>query len=71
LNRRYQSLFETSPLQVVGIGNEGEARVVELLGAPFFIATLFLPQMGALNGEQNPLVTAFVDAAAAGAAGPK
>jgi len=64
LNRRYQVLFERGDLRVVGVGDQGEARVVELTGARFFIATLFLPQMASLAGELNPLIDAFVQAAA-------
>jgi CTP synthase (UTP-ammonia lyase) len=63
LNRRYQVLFEPSDLRVVGVGDEGEARVVELAGARFFIATLFLPQMAILAGQPIPLIDAFVGAA--------
>ena len=63
LNRRYQALFERSDLRVVGLGDEGEARVVELAGVRFFIATLFLPQMAALEGEPSKLIDAFVGAA--------
>lgn len=62
LNRRYQALFERSELHVTGVGDEGEARVVELAGARFFIATLFLPQMAALEDKPSPLIDAFVRA---------
>ena len=65
LNRRYQELFERSDLRIVGVGDEGEVRVVELAEARFFIATLFLPQMAALEGERTVLVEAFVGAALA------
>ena len=63
LNRRYQTLFEQSDLRVVGVGDEGEARIVELTGARFFIATLFLPQMAVLKDEPIPLIDAFLGAA--------
>jgi CTP synthase (UTP-ammonia lyase) len=64
LNRRFQPLFEGSDLSVVGVGDEGEARVVELAGARFFIATLFLPQVAALEDEPSPLIDSYVRAAA-------
>jgi CTP synthase (UTP-ammonia lyase) len=63
LNRIYQPLFEASDLRVSGIGDEGEARVVELAGHPFFFGTLYLPQNAALIGEDHPLIHAFVSAA--------
>ncbi len=36
----------------------------EVPGHPFFVATLFQPQMSALDGELHPLVTAFAEEAA-------
>lgn len=63
LNRRYQPLFEHSDLRVTGVGDEGEARVVELIGHPFFVGTLYLPQNSALEGETHPLIEAFLAAA--------
>jgi CTP synthase (UTP-ammonia lyase) len=64
LSRRYQPLFERSDLRVSGVGNEGEARVVELAGADFFIATLYLPQLGAIESGASPLIDAYVRAVA-------
>ena len=37
-------LLSRGPLRVVGSDAEGEVRVVELPGHPFFIGTLFVPQ---------------------------
>jgi CTP synthase (UTP-ammonia lyase) len=65
LNRRYQPLFEQSHLRVTGVGDEGEARVVELAGHAFFVGTLYLPQNSALDGETHPLIEAFLRAASA------
>ena len=61
LNRRFQPLFEESELRVTGVGAQGEARVVELADARFFIATLYLPQLAAV-AEPHPLIDAFVTA---------
>jgi CTP synthase (UTP-ammonia lyase) len=63
LNRRYQPLFEQSALRVTGVGDQGEARVVELAGHPFFVGTLYLPQNTALDGRTHPLIEGFVRAA--------
>jgi CTP synthase (UTP-ammonia lyase) len=63
LNRRFQPIFEKSELRVTGFGDEGEARVVELEGHPFFLGTLYLPQNAALHGETHPLIEAFLRAA--------
>jgi CTP synthase (UTP-ammonia lyase) len=68
LNRRYQPLFARSELRVSGIGDEGEARVVELAGAAFYVGTLYLPQLAAAQGEPEPLIDGFVQAAAGASA---
>lgn len=63
-NPRYQSLFEGREMCVTGTDVTGEARVVELAGHPFFMATLFQPERSALVGVAHPLVNAYVQAAA-------
>jgi CTP synthase (UTP-ammonia lyase) len=69
LNRRFQPLFENSELRVSGTGDEGEARVMELSGHPFFIGTLYLPQTAALHGESHLLIDSFLQAAGGGPGG--
>src|SRR5439155_23558112 len=59
LNPEFQPLFDRASLRIVGRGPEGEARVVELAGADFFIATLFLPQMSPLHSDPHPLIGAL------------
>lgn len=61
LNAAFQPLFEQSALKVSGVGDRGEARVVELEGAKFFMGTLFLPQIAGAE-EAHPLVDGFVRA---------
>jgi CTP synthase (UTP-ammonia lyase) len=41
----------------------GDVRAVELVGHPFFIATLFQPERSGLRGVDHPLINAFVEAA--------
>ena len=64
LDPEYQPLFEGGPLRITGHGDAGEARVLELAGAEFYIGTLFMPQIAVAAGEPHPLVDAFVRAAA-------
>lgn len=64
INPQYQSLLDGSAMAITGVGADGEARVVELKGHPFFIATLFQPERSALAGRVHPLITAYVQAAA-------
>jgi CTP synthase (UTP-ammonia lyase) len=51
-------------LRIVGSDAEGEARVVELPGHPFFVGTLFVPQARSTPQAPHPLVNAFVTSVA-------
>jgi CTP synthase (UTP-ammonia lyase) len=61
LNGRYRRLVEGGQLYVAAVDDQQEIRAVELDGHPFFVATLFQPEMGALP---NPIVGAFAAACA-------
>ncbi len=50
-------------LKVTGWDNEGDVRAVELTTHPFFVATLFQHERGALDGRPVPLVREFLRAA--------
>lgn len=63
LNPDYQPLFDQGALHITGVDAHGEARVLELDGHPFFLATLFQPERAALKGIVPPLVRAFLQAA--------
>jgi CTP synthase (UTP-ammonia lyase) len=65
LNQNYLSRFSNGPLMVTGTDRAGEARIVELSGHPFFVATLFLPQLLSRPKVPHPLVVAYLAAAAA------
>ncbi len=56
LNNRYRRLLEGQNLMVTAVDDQDEIRAVELDGHPFFVATLFQPELGA---QPNPLVEAF------------
>ena len=56
--------LKTGTLRVVGSDAEGEVRVIELPGHPFFIGTLFVPQALSTPEKPHPLVTAFLEAVA-------
>jgi CTP synthase (UTP-ammonia lyase) len=64
LDPEYQPLFDRGPLRITGHGEAGEARILELEGAQFYIGTLFMPQLAVTAEEPHPLVDAFVRAAA-------
>ncbi|HKO44917.1 MAG TPA: gamma-glutamyl-gamma-aminobutyrate hydrolase family protein [Pyrinomonadaceae bacterium] len=55
----------SSRLRISGSDSEGEVRVIELPGHPFYVGTLFVPQTRSTEQQPHPLVTAFVQAVAA------
>lgn len=62
VNPECVSLIRSGQLQVTGSDSEGEVRVVELPNHPFFIGTLFVPQVRSTSEMPHPLVTAFLKA---------
>lgn len=64
LNPDYQEELHRSGFRIVGTDTTLEARILELQGPPFFIATLFVPQDRSRPGSPNRLITAFLEAAA-------
>jgi CTP synthase (UTP-ammonia lyase) len=65
LNNRYRRLIEGKGLYVAAVDDQDEIRAVEIDGHPFFVATLFQPELSA----PSPLIDAFV--AVCGGAGCK
>lgn len=63
LSPQYHSLFEQGAMRVTGIDAQGECRVIELTGHPFFIGTLFQPERSAFAETPHPLIRAFIGAA--------
>ena len=54
--------LKQGPLNISGSDAEGEIRVIEHPGHPFFIGTLFVPQTRSTPEQPHPLVTAFLAA---------
>jgi CTP synthase (UTP-ammonia lyase) len=48
-------------LRISGTDANREARILELTGHPFFVATLFVPQLNSSDNEHHPLVAAFLE----------
>ena len=65
LNPAYRARLEQAGLRTSGVGDEGEVRLVELPGHPFFLATLFLPQSRSAAGAPHPLLAGWAAAARA------
>jgi CTP synthase (UTP-ammonia lyase) len=62
VNPAYRATLERGGLRVSGLGDEGEVRIVELPGHPFFLATLFLPQTRSAPGRLHPLLAGYAAA---------
>ena len=60
VNPAYLDQITSGPLRVIGSDSEGEVRVVEHPDHPFFIGTLFVPQVLSTPERPHPLVRAFV-----------
>jgi CTP synthase (UTP-ammonia lyase) len=62
INPDKAGLLTSGELRVTGSDAEGEVRVVELPAHPFYIGTLFVPQLRSTAARPHPLVTAFIRA---------
>jgi CTP synthase (UTP-ammonia lyase) len=63
LNPDYVEPLVRGGLVISGIDQDGEARIVELPGRRFFVATLFVPQTSSAPGAPHPLIGAYLAAA--------
>ncbi len=62
LNPDYRYVLIREPLRMSGIGPDGEARIVELHDHPFYVVTLFVPQLTSTADRPHPLIVEFVRA---------
>ena len=63
LSTEYRPRLEEAGLRVSGVDDDGDARIVELEGHPFFVATLFCFQTRSQEGAPHPLIAGFAEAA--------
>ncbi len=63
LNPDYQNTLIQAGLVVSGRGDNGEARIVELKDAKFFMGVAFQPHMLSEKGHPHPILVAFIRAA--------
>jgi CTP synthase (UTP-ammonia lyase) len=54
--------LKRGPIAIVGSDAEGEVRVIEYPEHPFFIATLYVPQVRSTPENPHPLIDAFLSA---------
>ena len=63
LNPKFREKVGKGKLKITGVDVEGEARIVELSDRPFYVATLFLPQVSSRPDRPHPLIVAYLRAA--------
>ena len=65
VNEEFRKRYEATGLRISAQGTEGEIRAVERLDHPFYVATLFQPQLTSVaTGQPHPLLLEYVRAAA-------
>jgi CTP synthase (UTP-ammonia lyase) len=64
LNPDFRATIMKEPVQIAGVDENEEVRIVEIAGHPFYIATLFVPQLSSKPSDPHPLVNAYLQAAA-------
>lgn len=62
LSPAWEARLDDRALRITARGPDGEARMLELEQHPFFVATLFLPQMRSTPAQPHPVLRAFVEA---------
>lgn len=60
LNEDYRYLFDKSDFIVSGIDKDGYIRIMELNNHPFFVLTVFVPQIASTIHNPNPIITEFI-----------
>lgn len=59
LDSRYEDALQAHGLVISGRDRQGEARIVEMPGHPFFLASLFQPELSSDGTWVHPLISAF------------
>jgi CTP synthase (UTP-ammonia lyase) len=65
LNPQFRDEIAKGQLKVTGVDLDGEVRAVEVFDHPFYVATLFLPQIFSKYESPHPLIVAYLRAALA------
>jgi CTP synthase (UTP-ammonia lyase) len=70
LSGAFIDVLRSGGLRFSGSDENGEVRIAELPGHPFFLATLFQPELSGDGTRAHPLITAFAEAVVRHAASP-
>lgn len=60
LSQNHRAKVESKELKISATDNYGEPRIIEHMNHPFFIGTLFVPQVRSTRERPHPLITAFI-----------
>ena len=60
LNEEYRNHLIMGDFKIAGIDADENVRIVELTHHPFFIATLFLPQLTSTPQLPHPVIKAYL-----------
>ncbi|RUW90071.1 CTP synthase [Mesorhizobium sp. M7A.F.Ca.US.010.02.1.1] len=63
INPAYQKELDAGGFHIVGRDSNGEARVLLLPSHPFYLATLFVPQLTSTKQHPHPIIVAFLESA--------
>jgi CTP synthase (UTP-ammonia lyase) len=62
LNPIYRNYLEGAGLKISGVGDHGEARIIEIPQRPFYIGTAFQPQLNSSVEMPHSLLVAYLKA---------
>jgi CTP synthase (UTP-ammonia lyase) len=64
LNPELRPTLEKAGLSMVGFDSNGQVRIAEVTEHPFFLGTLFQPQLSSTQAKPHPIIKAFCAKAA-------
>jgi CTP synthase (UTP-ammonia lyase) len=64
-NPQFRDKVEKGGLKITAVDLNGEVRGMEVHDHPFYVATLFLPQLSSTPERPHPLIVAYLKAALA------
>jgi CTP synthase (UTP-ammonia lyase) len=63
LSRTFLDVLREHGLRLSGVDDVGDVRIAELPGHPFFLVSLFQPELAGDGGRAHPIIRAFAAAA--------
>ncbi len=60
INPNFKNKLVHPEIQVSGVDQGGEIRIIEVKKNDFFISTLFVPQTKSIRGRPHPIIKKFI-----------